>query len=142
MTVDAKRLRSFLGVAHVTYIEGRRTLATVDATLSGEPIGDFAAGHDQMSTGKAKAALVLGANQIGIDNFSFTPPVLTVKPGTEVTWINNDDVPHVIVNTQLKFPASKVLDTDERYAHTFMQRGTYDYYCSIHPKMTGKVIVQ
>ncbi len=142
MTVDAKRLRSFLGISHATYIEGRGTLATVDSTLSGEPIGDFAMGHDQMSAGKAKAALVLGANQVGIDNFSFTPPVLTVKPGTEVTWINKDDVPHVIVNTQLKFPSSRVLDTDQRYSHTFTQRGTYDYYCSIHPKMTGKVIVE
>jgi plastocyanin len=116
-------------------------LATVDPTLSGEPIGDFAMGHDQMSSGRAKAALVLAANQVGIDNFSFTPPVLTVKPGTEVTWINNDDVPHVIVNSKLKFPPSKVLDTGQRYSHTFAQPGTYDYYCSIHPKMTGKVIV-
>jgi len=141
MTVDAKRLRSFLGISHVTYIEGRSTLATVDSTLSGEPIGDFAPGHDQMATGKAKTALVLAANQVGIDNFSFTPPVLTVKAGTEVTWINKDDVPHIIVNTQLKFPPSKVLDTDQRFSHTFTQPGTYDYYCSIHPKMTGKVIV-
>jgi Icc protein len=141
MTVDARRLCSFLGVSHATYIEGRGTLATVDSTLSGEPIGDFAPGHDQMVTGKAKAALVLAANQVGIDNFSFTPPVLSVKGGTEVTWINKDDVPHIIVNTQMKFLPSKVLDTDQRFSHTFKERGVYDYYCSIHPKMTGKVIV-
>ncbi len=141
MTVAAKRLRSFLGISHATYIEGRSTLATVDSTLSGEPIGDFAMGHDEVSTGKAKATLVLAANQVGIDNFSFTPKVLTVKRGTQVTWINADDVPHVVVNTQLKFLPSKVLDTGERYSHTFEQPGTYNYYCSIHPTMTGTVIV-
>ena len=141
MTVDPARLRNFLGIAHATYIEGRGTLATVDSTLSGEAIGNFAMGHDQMTAGRAKVALALAANQVGIDNFSFTPQVLTVKRGTEVTWINRDDVPHVIVDTQLKFGPSKVLDTDQRYAHTFSQPGTYSYYCSIHPKMTGKVIV-
>ena len=115
--------------------------------IGGHDVGERArhhgadVGHDQMATGKAKVALVLATNQVGIDNFSFTPQVLTVRPGTEVTWINKDDVPHVIVNTQLKFPPSKVLDTDQRFTHTFTQPGTYDYYCSSHPKMTGKIIV-
>lgn len=58
-----------------------------------------------------------------------------------VTWSNKDDVPHIIVNTQMKFLPSKVLDTDQHFSHTFTQPGTYDYYCSIHPKMTAKVIV-
>jgi plastocyanin len=119
LRLDAKRLRSFLGISHATYIGGRGTLATVDATFSCDPIGDFAVRHDRMSTGKAKSALVLGPSQVGIDNFSFTPPVLAVKAGTEVTWINMDDMPHVIVNTQLKYPPSKVLDTDQRYSRTF-----------------------
>jgi len=65
-------------------------------------------GHDTMaSPKKAKAAVALGANQIGIDNFSFTPKTLTVKAGTSVTWINSDDVPHLLASVQHNFPAPK-----------------------------------
>lgn len=79
--------------------------------------------------------------QVKIDNFSFTPQVLTIKAGTSVTWTNKDDVPHTVVSTSKKF-ASKVLDTDERFSFTFKEPGTYEYYCSVHPHMTGKVVVQ
>ena len=72
-----------------------------------------------------RKATPLGPNQIGIDNFNFTPPTLTVRAGTEVTWINNDDVPHLIVNTQNKFKSSPVLDTDQRYSVTLGKPGTY-----------------
>ena len=143
MTVDAARLRSFLGVRHVTYVEGRGMLATVDSTISGEPIGNFAMGQDMaMSSRKAKAPLVLAANQVGIDNFSFGPRVLTVKRGTTVTWINSDDVPHVIVSQRSTFPGSKVVDTDQRYSYRFDKAGTYEYFCAIHPTMTGTIVVK
>ena len=81
------------------------------------------------------------AGQVKIDNFSFEPQVLTVPAGATVTWTNMDDVPHTVVNTEKKF-ASKVLDTDQQFSHTFTDAGTYEYYCSIHPHMTGKVIVK
>jgi len=79
--------------------------------------------------------------QVKIDNFSFMPASLTVPASTKVTWINHDDVPHNVVSTDKKF-ASPVLDTDEQFSYEFKDLGTYEYYCSIHPKMTGKVIVQ
>ena len=79
--------------------------------------------------------------QVKIDNFSFIPGTLTVKAGTMVTWINKDDVPHTVVSTTKKF-SSHVLDTDDKYAHTFTDPGTYEYYCSVHPHMKAKVIVQ
>ena len=78
---------------------------------------------------------------VKIDNFSFIPDTLTVKAGTTVTWINKDDVPHTVVSTAKKF-SSKALDTDDRYDHTFTDPGTYEYYCSVHPHMKGKIIVQ
>jgi plastocyanin len=84
----------------------------------------------------------LPANEVGVDNFSFSPQVLTVKRGTEVTWINKDDVPHLIVNVQQRFKASPVLDTDQRYSVRLDVPGTYDYFCSLHPKMVGKLVVQ
>jgi 3',5'-cyclic-AMP phosphodiesterase len=80
-------------------------------------------------------------NEVKIDNFSFAPAALTVPAGTVITWVNHDDVPHNAISTDKKF-ASPVLDTDESFSWEFKEPGTYPYYCSIHPKMTGKVIVQ
>jgi len=78
---------------------------------------------------------------VKIDNFSFGPTELTVPVGTTVTWTNRDDIPHTVVSTDKVFK-SKVLDTDEKFSFTFNTAGTYPYFCSIHPKMTGKVVVQ
>lgn len=81
--------------------------------------------------------------EVKIDNFSFGPAILTVAVGTTVTWTNRDDIPHTVVSTDdAKTFKSKVLDTDEKFSFTFNKAGTYPYFCSIHPKMTGKVIVQ
>ena len=76
-----------------------------------------------------------------IDNFSFGPQTLTVPVGTTVVWTNSDEIPHTSVSTEGVFK-SKVLDTDEKFSYTFAKAGTYPYYCTIHPKMTGKVVVQ
>jgi plastocyanin len=78
---------------------------------------------------------------VKIDNFVFGPQTLTVPVGTTVTWTNSDDIPHTSVSTDGVFK-SKVLDTDEKFSYTFTKAGTYPYYCTIHPKMTGKVVVQ
>jgi plastocyanin len=91
----------------------------------------------------ASAQEKMPAMEVKIDNFSFGPVTLTVPVGTTVTWINRDDIPHTVVSTDdSKTFKSKVLDTDEKFSFTFTKAGTYPYFCSIHPKMTGKVIVQ
>src|SRR5580658_8373665 len=79
--------------------------------------------------------------EVKIDNFVFGPGVITVPVGTTVTWTNRDDIPHTVVSTEKVFK-SKVLDTDEKFSYTFTKPGEYPYFCSIHPKMTGKVVVQ
>jgi plastocyanin len=79
--------------------------------------------------------------EVKIDNFSFGPAAITVKAETTVTWINRDDIPHTVVADDKLFK-SKVLDTDEKFSYTFSKPGEYPYFCSIHPKMTGKVVVQ
>jgi plastocyanin len=79
--------------------------------------------------------------EVKIDNFSFGPETLTVAVGTTVTWINHDDIPHKVVSTDDVFK-SKVLDTDEKFSYAFTKAGTYPYFCSIHPKMTGTVVVK
>src|SRR5438105_973741 len=142
MKVEPERLKSVLGVTDVTFVPGRSMLAVVDATLSGQPPAFDAAAHDAMSQRQsARKSLVLAANEIGIDNFRFTPATLTVKAGTKVVWINNDDVPHLIVNVENRFRQSPVLDTDQRFETTLTRPGTYDYFCSLHPVMKGKTIV-
>ncbi len=88
--------------------------------------------NDQPSTANAA---------VKIDNFSFGPQTLTVPVGATVTWTNSDDIPHTVVSTDGLFK-SKVRDTDETFSYTFTKAGTYSYFCSVHPKMVGKVVVQ
>jgi plastocyanin len=79
--------------------------------------------------------------EVKVDNFSFSPQTITIAPGTTVIWTNRDDIPHTVVSDDKVFK-SKVLDTDEKFSFTFDKAGNFPYFCSIHPKMTGKVIVQ
>jgi plastocyanin len=89
----------------------------------------------------AEAVAATSANTVTIDNFSFTPQVITVAPGTSITWTNRDDIPHSVVapDAQAK---SHALDTNESFAFKFDKPGEYSYFCGIHPHMTGKVIVR
>jgi plastocyanin len=78
--------------------------------------------------------------EVAIDNFTFRPQTLTVTVGTTVTWTNRDDIPHTVVSDDALFK-SKARDTDDKFSYTFDKAGTYPYHCSIHPKMTGQVVV-
>jgi plastocyanin len=79
--------------------------------------------------------------EVRVDNFTFGPDTLTVPVNSTVTWVNKDDLPHVIASADGVFK-SKALDTDDKYSYTFTKAGTYAYFCSIHPKMVGKIVVQ
>ena len=79
--------------------------------------------------------------EVKIDNFSFGPQTVTIPVGATVTWTNRDDIPHTVVSTDGVFK-SKVRDTDEKFSYTFTKAGTYSYFCSVHPKMTGQIVVQ
>jgi plastocyanin len=92
-------------------------------------------------TGVAAAPTAAGKAEVKIDNFSFSPTPLTVKVGTQITWTNGDDIPHTVVSDGHTFK-SKVLGTGEKFTFTASKPGTYSYSCSIHPNMTGKVVVE
>ena len=92
-------------------------------------------------TDMAKAAPAPAAAAVSIDNFTFKAQVLTVKPGTTVTWTNGDDIPHTVVAKDGAFK-SKVLDTGDRFSFTFAKAGQFGYFCSLHPHMTGTIIVK
>jgi 3',5'-cyclic-AMP phosphodiesterase len=129
MNVPAEQLRDVLGITHANYIAGHHMLAVVDATLA------------MHSAEAAFLQNVANENVVKIDNFSFTPQSLTVKAGTRVPWTNQDDIPHNVVSTEKKF-SSPVLDTDQHFSFSFQEPGSYPYYCKIHPKMTGSVVVE
>lgn len=107
----------------------RRLAMTLAATLAAAFIG--------------LPALPAAAEEVTvkIDNFTFSPASITVTPGTTVTWINNDDIPHTVVDKKHAF-RSKALDTEDKFSFTFTNAGDYDYFCSLHPHMVGKVIVK
>ena len=81
-------------------------------------------------------------NRIEIKDFAFNPQTITVKSGEKVTWINRDEEPHTIVSVEKQFKKSTALDTDQEFTITAGAPGTYSYFCSVHPKMTGTIIVE
>jgi plastocyanin len=119
------------------------------------PLGGATIRHAARSAGRAAMLVVVllalcwslpaaageAAAEITIDNFTFTPTTITIAPGTIVTWLNRDDIPHTVVAKSLAF-RSKALDTGDSFTHQFNEPGEIDYFCSLHPHMTGKIIVR
>ena len=81
-------------------------------------------------------------DRIEIKDFAFNPQTITVKSGAKVTWINRDEEPHTIVSVEKQFKKSTALDTDQEFSITAGTPGTYNYFCSVHPKMTGIIIIE
>src|SRR5881296_818323 len=81
-------------------------------------------------------------NRIEIKDFAFNPQILTVKSGEKITWINRDEEPHTVVSVEKQFKKSTALDTDQEFTITTGAPGTYTYFCSVHPKMTGTIVVE
>ena len=116
----------------------RRALSmAVVGALVGLSIWAIAAGGIRPLHAQEKS----NANVVSIDNFMFGPMEMPVPVGTAVTWVNRDDVPHTVVSVDHQFK-SQALDTDEKFSFTFQKAGTYEYFCSVHPKMVGKIFVK
>ena len=79
--------------------------------------------------------------KIAIMNYKFDPETVTVPAGTKVTWVNHDDVPHSVVSSDKRFPGSGGLDKGDDYSYVFTSPGSYEYFCSLHPFMKGKIVV-
>jgi plastocyanin len=89
----------------------------------------------------AASAVPAKTQAVSIKMFAFTPQVLTVTPGTTVTWTNADEDPHTVTANDKSFH-SAALDTDDKFSFTFNKPGEFAYFCTLHPHMTGKVIVK
>jgi plastocyanin len=150
MAVPAGHLRDVLGVTEVRYLRHHKHLAIVDDTLSGAAAAAAMADGEAHAraavsaagTANASAPSAAGSAQIGIDNFAFTPRTITTRVGQPVTWTNHDDVPHRIQSSNQGFAPSGVLDTKGAYSVTLATAGEYPYFCSLHPTMTGKILVK
>jgi plastocyanin len=145
MVVPAGQLRDVLGIREVHYLPSNRHLAVIDHTLSGNsPDAAFAAGEAAARLRAPSASQGNGsspANEIGIDNFAFTPKVVSIHSGSKVTWRNRDDVPHKIQSADNRFAGSPLLDSNGAYTTTFAERGEFKYFCSLHPMMQGTIVV-
>ena len=124
---------------------GAVTLAAIVSVMTLTGAAASSPSAPQAGTEMAPAAATEGtagsAVEVKIDNFAYTPGTITVKAGTQITWINRDDIPHTVDSTQGKFKSS-AMDTDDKFQFRFTEPGEYPFYCRMHPKMTGKVIVQ
>src|SRR6201984_1846743 len=108
----------------------------ITSTVLGAVVGSVLAG------GVLCACAEGTPNTVTIDNFFFTPGTVTVKAGTAVTWTNRDDIPHGIGSAHNAFPKQKALGPDDSYSFTFTTPGTYQYFCYLHPKMVGTIVVE
>ncbi|HEY1311587.1 MAG TPA: cupredoxin family copper-binding protein [Pseudolabrys sp.] len=79
--------------------------------------------------------------EVKIDNFTFNAQQITVKAGDTVTWVNHDDIPHTVTSKTMAF-RSKAMDTDDKFSFTFATPGKFEYFCSLHPHMTGTIVVE
>ena len=112
-------------------------IAVTTWATAGQSAHDMAIGQIAQSVAVAAPA----APRIEITKHTFSRPTLTVPPGTIVTWLNRDDDVHTVVSTTLAFKSAG-LETDEAYSYKFTKPGVYEYFCTLHPLMTGKVIVK
>jgi amicyanin len=114
--------------------------SAISAALIGAAVGSVLAGGVLLA--QAQSPAPAAAAEVHIDNFTFTPPTLTVKAGTTVTWTNRDDIPHGVASTDKAFAKSPAMDTDDTFKFTFTTPGTYQYFCYIHPHMVGTIVVE
>ncbi|HXI20231.1 MAG TPA: cupredoxin domain-containing protein, partial [Gemmatimonadales bacterium] len=138
LTVEPGRLRSLLGITSVTFRQGQEALGVVDTPLA-------VAGATAMMAPRAtepRAAMPVQPGTVRIDNFQFSPETIRIPAGKSVTWVNADDVPHRIASADGGFAPSPPLDTDQRFTLGFARPGRFRYFCALHPRMTGTVVVE
>jgi len=113
-------------------------------SLANAPRAERSGSAESMSQGaNPEAAPTTGPQKIVIDNFTFSPAKLTVSVGSQVTWVNHDDVPHTVTsNAKPRVLDSGTMDTDDQFSHVFTVPGTYNYFCAVHPHMTAQITVK
>jgi plastocyanin len=118
-------------------------LAVLAAGCAGGSTGEAGRPANEVPVGGSPPPEGGAGKTVVIDNFTFNPPTLTVAVGTKVTWVNRDDVPHTVTSTtKPRTLESGTLDTEDKYSFVFAAPGTFAYFCAVHPKMTGQIVVK
>ena len=134
----AARLASYVSPANLRPLAGKFLRKAAFALVVKGVIGMVPTACAQEPAQQVAAA---AAPTISIDNFAFSKASITVPVGTKVTWVNHDDMLHTVADEGKTFK-SDPLDSGESFSHVFDKPGTYKYFCSLHPHMTGTVVVQ
>lgn len=100
--------------------------------------GETAVTTESESSSMLAEAIAQVTQEISMTNFSFDPAEVTIKKGTIVTWVNRDSVPHTVTGNDFN---SGTLDRGQSYSYTFNMDGSFDYYSSFYPEMTGTITV-
>ena len=111
------------------------------AVATWAPAGQSGNGTAAGQMAQPAAVAAQSGPRIEITKHKFSRPTLTVPTGTTVTWLNRDEDVHTVVSTTQAF-RSGGLETDDAYSYKFTKPGVYEYFCTLHPLMTGKVIVK
>ena len=122
-------------------LNARKKVAALSCAIAFLNLSLFAIAGEMKNDASTSTSTSSKQNRIEIKDFAFNPQTITVKSGETVTWINRDDEPHTIVSVGKQFKKSTALDTDQEFTLTVGAPGTYDYFCSVHPKMTGMIVV-
>jgi amicyanin len=136
-------IRSHRVIMHILLMGPLAVLLPACGEMTGGTHGGGEATANVPASGVSEATADSQAKRIFISNFKYIPDTLTVPAGTKVTWTNQDDMPHTVTSTaKPKALDSEALDTDAQFSYIFTEPGTYDYLCTVHPKMAGRVIVE
>ena len=137
--MNAATLASYVSPANLRPLAGKllrqAALALVVKGVIGVAIPSACAAEP------AQQVALANAPTVSIDNFAFNQATITVPVGTKVTWVNHDDMLHTVADEGKSFK-SDPLDSGDSFSHVFDKPGTYKYFCSLHPHMTGTVVVQ
>ena len=130
----------------MTTITQKNTSRALLCAVSFLSLSVIAIGSDMkqtdITTRPVLAAISTKQNKIEIKDFAFNPQTLTVKSGEKIIWVNRDEEPHTVVSVEKQFKKSTALDTDQEFTITAGAPGTYTYFCSVHPQMTGTIVVE
>jgi plastocyanin len=136
-TFDAPGTYPYFCAIHPEMV-GTITVVSDDPAGAEEVAVESPSPVDPATTGDATPAQPAA---VSVVDLAFEPATIEVAAGDAVTWINDDGVPHTVTANEGEFN-SGVLERGDSFSQTFETPGRFDYFCAIHPSMTGTVLVQ
>ncbi|MFQ6015306.1 MAG: c-type cytochrome [Anaerolineae bacterium] len=128
-------------IQHLLDIATGEAKETAEAILADLEAGNYHDAEHKIEDMLAQAPEAELSAEVVIQGFAFNPGRITVPMGTTVTWTQQDSAPHTVTNKEDLFDSGS-LSKGDSYSFTFTEAGTYEYFCRIHPRMIGTIVVQ